>query len=236
MLRRNISESDQLARCAVFERPTIFLLENDDQSRCEVADLIESHTEWDILKFSVPNEAFFQQLSRLPMCVVLEYDLPDINGLEVHTRLVDLDLPISTVFLSEGATVKLAVQIMEKGAVSLIEKPCNPQDLIAKVNIAMRKSASLRKECNVRNSARAKLSRLTIREQMLVFQLLTGKLNKQIAMAMDISLRTVERRRQSIFNKTDCESVYELAKLVQDSKYQSTANSYRQAILPNQVS
>ena len=140
-----------------------------------------------------------------------------MSGLEVQEHLIarKADLPI--IILTAYGDVQMAVNALKKGAVDFIEKPFDHAALRQLVE-KMLGEARRRRSLNEREAAgRQKLAKLTPRERQVLERIVAGRLNKQIADDLGISIKTVEAHRASIMDKTASGTVADLMRVVMDS-------------------
>jgi two-component system response regulator FixJ len=147
-------------------------------------------------------------------CVVTDLRMPKIDGLQLQHHLSEIGSLVSMVVVTGYADVRTAVRLMQDGAVTLLEKPYEPANLIAAVERAIARTQARRERHEEFRRAKAALAKLTDEERSVLDGILAGLPNKTIALRLDISLRTVDRRRQAIFTKTAVRSDTELATLV----------------------
>ena len=148
-------------------------------------------------------------------CVLLDIRMPRVTGPEVHDWLRERSPEIPVIFLSGYADVPTAVRAMRQGAFDFLEKPFNVQQLIERVNAALRLD-------NERRAAAAATAAvpddwrqsLTPREHDILDAVVVGKRNKVIAADLGISERPVETHRAHIMAKADANSVIELVAMV----------------------
>jgi two-component system, LuxR family, response regulator FixJ len=136
-----------------------------------------------------------------PGCVLLDVNMPDLDGLAVQERLLDRrpDLPI--IFMTAAGSISMAVKVIKKGAVDFIEKPFSDELLLELVEAAQDKLAEMLRASSRSNEAAARLSQLTPRETEVMRSLLRGDGNKTVAHTLQLSTRTVEMHRASIMRK-----------------------------------
>ncbi len=141
-------------------------------------------------------------------CVLLDIRMPKVTGPEVHDWLREHHPGIPVIFLTGHADVPTAVRAMRHGAFDFMEKPFNVQQLIERVNEAMRLA---QRESEQRRAQRESgLSQLTRREREVLRGVVSGHRNKLIAAEMGISERTVETHRANLMVKMKAQTVAEL--------------------------
>jgi len=145
-------------------------------------------------------------------CIVLDINMPDMNGLELQKKMNNIGCILPVIFLTGHGNVLTAVEAMKAGAFDFFEKPYNGKSLLESIHIAFEKNNEVAQSIN--GKASEKLSTLTPRENEVMKMLASLMSNKEIARDLDISPRTVEVHRQHIMKKLDIRSVSELSKIV----------------------
>jgi FixJ family two-component response regulator len=145
--------------------------------------------------------------------LVLDVRMPGMSGLQLQEELIARKAPLPIVFVTGHGDVSMAVSTMKKGAVDFIEKPFNQADLKALVDRLLvqareRAAAAERDRMNA-----ALLARLTAREQQVLERIVAGRLNKQIAADLGISIKTVEAHRANIMDKLEANTVADLMRV-----------------------
>ena len=168
----------------------------------------------------LPTETFVSAQAYLdrtthdgPSCLVLDVQLPGLDGLELQQALADRKEQI--VFITGHGDVPMCTQAMKAGAVDFLIKPVDDEALLDAVCRALERSAEIRKMRAERASARAKLERLTPREFEVLQRVIAGLLNKQIAAELGAAEKTVKIHRGRVMEKMGVTSVAELVRLTQ---------------------
>ena len=130
------------------------------------------------------------------------------------SRLNAAGSPISTIVVTGVADVPTAVALMENGAVTLLEKPYDQAILLKAVVRGLEASKKLWEKQQAKRSVGQRLQTLSEEEQQVLQFMLSGEPNKIISSKLDLSMRTVDRRRQTILKKMQVQSLPELAMLV----------------------
>lgn len=150
-------------------------------------------------------------------CVLLDVRMPRITGPEVHEWMRRQNFQVPVIFLSGYADVSTAVRAMRLGAFDFLEKPFNVQQLIERVNEALRISEA-RHAAGVVPTGDDWRKTLTPREGDVLEGIVAGKRNKLIATDLGISERTVETHRASIMTKARARTAAELVTLAMGAK------------------
>ena len=197
----------------------VYVIDDDEAPRHAISMLIQRRLEFAVISFSSAEEFLDHYDGSTSGCIVTDYRLAGMNGLELQERLHARGIHLPFIFVSGYADVPVTVRAMRNGAVTLLKKPWNDEQLTDAVSEAIRLEAQWRVERSQLQAAQRRLSLLTSQEREVVEMVIAGKSNKQISYAMDVSLRTIERRRQSIFTKTQTNSAVELAGLARQAGY-----------------
>lgn len=193
--------------------PLVHIVDDDEAIRDALAWLLKSRRlacrTWS------SGEDFIASLdASMRGCVVLDVRLGGMSGPECFEQMLERGVTLPVLFLTGHADVPMAVQLLRRGAWHFMEKPCNDNELVDLVQEALAFDARNRADQGSRANIEARLAALTPREQEVMNRILEGKLNKQIADTLDISMRTVEVHRARIFDKMGVRSAVELSQLL----------------------
>jgi len=147
-------------------------------------------------------------------CVVTDMRMPGMEGTELIRRLRSLRGGAWPVIVITGhADVPLAVQMMKAGVVDFIEKPFDPNRILESVRGCLVSLDGQDAERQAREEAQSRLLTLTPRERQVFDALIDGRSNKEIALLLDISPRTVEIFRAKVMSKMQAGSLSTLVRL-----------------------
>jgi FixJ family two-component response regulator len=194
------------------DEPTVFIVDDDDAVRDALVLLLESAG---LRTVSYPSAAAFLDLydPGRPGCLVLDIRMPAMSGMELQAALTEKSVNIPTIFLSGHGSVAMSARAFRSGAVDFMEKPFAENVLLERIHEAIRLDRSNREAAIRRSDARSRLASLTRREHEVMLLIVTGHANKEIAMKLDLSTRTVETHRGHIMDKTGVQSLPELIEL-----------------------
>lgn len=150
-----------------------------------------------------------------PGCLLLDVRMPGPSGLDLQAALPDHRVGLPIVFMTGHADVPTSVRAMKAGAVDFLEKPVQRQDLLDAIGRALARDARQRRERNDIAGLRERFALLSPREQTVLEQVVAGKLNKQIAAALEVSERTIKTLRAQCMDKLGASSSAELGILVE---------------------
>jgi two-component system response regulator FixJ len=149
-----------------------------------------------------------------PGCVVTDIRMPEMDGLELQRRLLELKAGFPVIVMTGHGDVPMAVEAMKAGAVDFIEKPFDDETLLSAIQSALDSQARSRGREERVLGVRKRLEGLTSRERDVLQGLAAGKANKVIAYDLGISARTVEVYRANVMTKMQADSLSELVRMV----------------------
>ena len=153
-----------------------------------------------------------------PDVLVSDIRMPGMSGLEVQEHLLQRKADIPIIFVTGHGDVTMAVQAFKAGAVDFIEKPYDQNALKALIERMLEVARTRHIESERRKLNQALLDKLTPREQEVLERIANGRLNKQIADDLKISIKTVEAHRASIMDKTNSGTVADLMRVFMESR------------------
>jgi two-component system CheB/CheR fusion protein len=192
--------------------PVIFIVDDDDQIRAALRDLLEA--EGRIVEDFADCDAFLRALRHGQAgCLLLDAYLPGMSGLELLNRLRQLGHTLPAIMITGNSDVAMAVDAMKAGASDFIEKPVQAAELLSSIDRALAKGHDTGALIARRDDAATRLGLLTRRQHEIMDLVLAGHPSKNIAADLGISQRTVENHRASIMKKTGAKSLPALARL-----------------------
>jgi len=198
---------------AADKRPDlVYVVDDDEAVRDSLKWLLEANR-YAVACFD-SAEAFLTAFDAQRLaCLILDVRMPGMSGLELQEHLIAKGVRLPILFITGHGDVPMAVATMKKGAGDFIEKPFNEAELRASVE---RMLAQARRESSASQGERERaglLARLTVREQQVLDCIVAGRLNKQIADDLGISIKTVEAHRANIMDKLNVSTVAHLLRL-----------------------
>ena len=192
--------------------PIVFVVD-DDVSVREWLELLIRCEGWQPETFASAQEFLTRPRALVPSCLVLDFSLPGLNGLELQTRVAveRTDMPI--IFITGYGDVPMTVQAMKAGAVEFLTKPFSDDALLSAIRAALERSRTAQSreaEMRVLQDRYASLSR---RERQVMELVVSGLLNKQIGGELGISEITVKAHRGQVMQKMKADSLADLVRI-----------------------
>jgi len=194
-------------------QPVVFVVDDDLSMREALESLIDA-AGWRVETFASGQEFLCHVQERGPSCVLLDYTLPDLNGLQIQQRIAAErpDMPI--IFVTGNGDVPITVKAMRAGAVEFLTKPFRSAEVLGAIEIAMRRSQAEQERAQRLQTFDARYALLSPREKQVMSLVLRGLLNKQIGGELDISLITVKAHRGRMMKKMRLNSLAQLVQMV----------------------
>ena len=197
--------------------PRVYIVDDDEAMRDSLKWLLESRGLQ--VELYPSAEAFLRAYHNgYCGCLVLDVRMPGMSGLDLYGQLQAQASTLPVIFITGHGDVPMAVSALKKGAADFIEKPFNDQDMLGLIESCMKqdRAAAARRAENA--SVAQRLDSLTQREREVLGLIVGGRLNKQIADDLGISIKTVEVHRSRVMEKMGANSVAELVQLVLKSQ------------------
>ena len=194
------------------ERPIVFVVDDDAVVRDSIEDLLQS-VGLEVRLFASPEEFLQARRADVPGCLVLDVRLPEQSGLDFQRELVGTEKELPIVFITGHGDIPMSVRAMKSGAVEFLTKPFRDQDLIDAIQAAIARDRARRADARVLVELRRRFVALTPREQDVMRQVVSGRLNKQVAGDLNLSEARVKALRGQIMRKMRAETLPELVRI-----------------------
>lgn len=191
----------------------VYIVDDDDAVRDSVQWLLEANR-YRVIGFDSAEEFLSKHDPAAIAVAILDVRMPGMSGLELQEQLINRKSRLPIIFITGHGDVPMAVSTMKKGAVDFIEKPFDHAALKALVERMLADARAQASDTERRRLSEALLSKLTPREQQVLERIVAGRLNKQIADDLGISIKTVEAHRANIMDKMNANTVADLMRTV----------------------
>jgi len=190
----------------------VYIVDDDEAVRDSLRWLLEANG-YRVRAYQ-SAESFLDEYDPMQVGVLIaDVRMPGMSGLELQEQLIARKSPMPIVFITGHGDVPMAVSTMKKGAVDFLEKPFNESDLRDIVGRMLEQASQRLSAVQAQRNHEAMLARLTAREQQVLERIVAGRLNKQIADDLGISIKTVEAHRANIMEKLEVTTVADLMKV-----------------------
>jgi len=191
--------------------PIVFIVD-DDRRICEALSGLLSTFDLHVVTFGSAAEYIAYPKPDVPACLILDVELPDINGLDLQSQTTQENHP-QIVFITGHGDIPSSVRAIKAGAVDFLTKPFKEADLMRAIHAAIAQDRDARRKRAELGELRQRLSSLTPREREVLPLIVSGLLNKQAASKLGISEVTIQIHRSKIMKKMGALSLAELVRM-----------------------
>lgn len=197
----------------VDEDPVARIVDDDDGDREALAFMLES-SGWKVQAYSSARDFLVNDAPSQPGCVVLDVRMPGMTGLELQEEMNRRGFRLPIIFLTAHGDVAMAVGAMQKGAVNFLLKPIDPAAFARAVSQAVQLQGRIQNDALAPGECIARFESLSERQQEIVSMIADGFLNREVAVKLGISERTVEGHRYNAFKLLGVKNRSELARFL----------------------
>ncbi|RWM18559.1 response regulator [Mesorhizobium sp.] len=191
----------------------IFIVDDDERIREALGELLASHG-MATAAYASATEYMRADKPDVPACLVLDVELPDINGLELQSQIADENHP-PIVFLTGHGDIPSSVRAIKHGAVDFLTKPFSDPNLMAAIQAAIAQDREKRSERAEIDELKQRYLELTPREREVLPLVVSGLLNKQAAAELGISEVTLQIHRRNVMQKMAAASLADLVRIAE---------------------
>ena len=191
---------------------TVYVVDDDEAVRDSLQWMLEGK-DYRVRCFDSAESFLSRYDAREIACLIVDIRMGGMSGLDLQNRLIERQSPLPIVFITGHGDVPMAVDTMKKGATDFIQKPFKEEDILKLVERMLTQAASSFSQQKEAANRDVLISKLTGREAQVMERIVAGRLNKQIADDLAISIKTVEAHRANIMEKLGANSVADLLKI-----------------------
>ncbi len=191
----------------------VFIVDDDLRVREALGELLASHG-MRAAAFASAGDYIGADKPNMPACLILDVELPDINGLDLQKQIADGDHP-PIVFVTGHGDIPSSVRAIKRGAVDFLTKPFSDADLMAAIHAAIAQDREARAARAELGALRERYLELTPREREVLPLVVSGLLNKQAAAELGISEVTLEIHRRNVMQKMAAPSLADLVRIAE---------------------
>ena len=194
------------------KKGTVYVVDDDEGVRDSLQWLLEGK-DYRVRCYDSAETFLSRYDAREVACLIVDIRMGGMTGLELQDRLVERKSPLPIVFITGHGDVPMAVDTMKKGAMDFIQKPFQEEALVNLVERMLEQAKEAFAGHQQSASRDALLAKLTSREAQVLERIVAGRLNKQIADDLGLSIKTVEAHRANIMEKLNANTVADLLKI-----------------------
>ena len=196
----------------------IVIVVDDDPSVRSSLKLLVSTVGLRVESFESAETVLERTLPDTVSCFVLDVRLRGLSGLDFQRELAARNIRIPIVFITGHGDIPMSVRAMKAGAVEFLTKPFRDQDLLDAIHLALERDRSRREEEQERIQLQQRFESLTSRERDVLWMVVSGMLNKQIAAQLGTAENTVKVHRRRAMEKMGAQSLAELIRMIERLK------------------
>ncbi len=196
-------------------KPVVYIVDDDKDLRTSLAWLLES-VSIQAQCFAGAEEFLAHYDPGSPACLVLDVRMPETSGFQLQAMLNERGAALPIIFVSAHGDIPMSVQAMKNGALDFVEKPYNPQQMLERIQAALKAAVQVHAGAEQKRQLQQRLDLLTGREREVLGMVIDGKASKVIARELNISVKTVDVHRTKIKEKMGVSSIALLVREVLD--------------------
>jgi two-component system response regulator FixJ len=205
-------------------QPCVYIVEDEYPVRHSLGLIMET-AGYAYMSFESAEEFLQNYSPGRPGCLLLDVNLPGLNGDELQAELARRKIHLPIIFLTAYGDIPTTVRVIKAGAVDFLTKPVPRDLLIERIEAVLKQEVQIREQSEEQAFGMSQQYGLTSREMEIMTLVVEGHSNKEIARKLGISYRTVEIHRARILKKTGTTTPLELARLCEAANFQLSPKS-----------
>ncbi len=195
-------------------KPVVYVLDDEPEMVKALTRLLRARG-FRVWGFTSALEFLAHERHQGPACLLLDVEMPEIDGLQVQDRLCQRGEELPIVFLTGHGDIPMSVRAIKTGAEDFLTKPVNGADLLRAIRCALQRALDLQAERGKQAVLQERLACLTPREREVLGHVVAGKMNKQIAADLGTGEQNIKVHRGRLMRKMGAKSVAELARMAE---------------------
>ncbi|WP_175874180.1 response regulator [Burkholderia sp. BCC0397] len=200
------------------QSPIVYIVDDDEDMRTSLSWLLAS-VKIQAHCYRGPAEFLAQFDPSVPGCMVLDVRMPEVSGFDLQAELNRRGVSLPIIFVSGHGDIPMSVRALQNGAIDFVEKPYNSQQMLERIQRAIRVASDTHQENQHRQAMIQRIRALTPREREVLNGVIEGKASKLIARELGITAKTVDVYRASIKEKLGASSIASLLKDVIEAQF-----------------
>jgi FixJ family two-component response regulator len=196
------------------ERVIVYVVDDDASLRGALEALFDT-VGLETRTYATAGDFLAAELADRPGCIVIDVRLPDMNGLDFQTRLVQMGIRLPVVMITGYGNIPMSVRAMKRGAVDFLPKPFHDQDMLDAVMAAIERDRERRAIDSDVAQMKQRFATLSPREQQVMLLVAIGKMNKQVAGDLGITEITVKIHRGAAMRKMGARTLADLVRMAE---------------------
>ncbi len=197
--------------------PVIIIIDDDEAMREALVCLVES-VDLKAIAFASADEFLSNDQKICVGVIITDMRIPGTSGLGLLEKLRERKQHLPVIVISAFANLRDGVRAMRLGAIDVLEKPFDEQALLDRLQELIAETRLRANNCCMANHARAKLDRLTVREREIMHFMADGKRTKEIANALNLSVKTIEIHRHNVLSKLEAQTLVDVHRIAQQAQ------------------
>jgi FixJ family two-component response regulator len=204
--------------------PMVFVVDDDISVR-ESLELLIRHEGWHPVLFESGRDFLARSPTSAPACLILDVNLPDLNGLDLQQRITAESSSTPIIFLTGYGDIPTSVRAMKAGAAEFLTKPFDDTVMIDAIRSALLRSQAAGEQERARRRVQERFASLSKREREVMTLVVRGLMNKQVGGELDISEITVKAHRGRVMEKMHAATFVDLVNMAAELGIRTTSRA-----------